>query len=117
MAKPVSANYRPAFSVAMGLVNMAAEMRGVEAYRVARRERTYAISHTRFGVIWVMRQLGIHYERIRDVLHFKDHTSVIHAFRQAEKMRASDEAFRAFTDNLYVWALMQEPLVERQAAA
>lgn len=111
MPKPVSASYRPAFSVAMELVSKAAEMREVDAMRVARaNDRFHDISHPRFGVVWVLRMLDRErwtLNRIAKTLGFKEHTAVRYAFRRAEELRASDETFRAFTDNLYVWALMQ----------
>lgn len=94
----------------MDLVSKAAEMRGVPAVRVARaNDRFHKISHPRFGVVWVLRKLGLTQPRIAELLGFKDHTAVGYAIRRAEQLRAEDEAFRSFSDNLYVWALMQEP--------
>ncbi len=91
---------RPTFSFAMGLVDRASEIRGVDPRRVAKRERTHSISYTRFGVVWVMRQLGFSYPRIAKALSFEDHTSVIHAERRAEQFRRDDPDYRDFTDLL-----------------
>jgi chromosomal replication initiation ATPase DnaA len=108
---------RPAFVMSMDLVNRAAEMRGVPPWRVARRERTRPISYTRFGVVWVMRQFGVHFSKLANLLAMADHTSVLFAYQRAEELRAADPDYRKYTDDLLAYALTKEPQPESEEAA
>lgn len=95
---------RPAFSVTMQLVQKAGEFWGVETWRLLKRERTREIAYPRFGVIWALRECGLTYWAIAKHMNYKEHTAVMHAYRQATRLRSEDNGFKEKTDDLLAYA-------------
>lgn len=84
---------RPGFAVAMQVVDLASEIWGISALRLIQRERTRSISYPRFAVIWALRQIGMTWWDLADHLGFKDHKSVMYAYKQAENFMARDTTY------------------------
>lgn len=111
-----SFNPRPAFRITAAVVEEAARVHQLEAWQLLRRNRERQYSHVRFGIIWVLRQLGGSYNRIRDQLGFEDHKSVMYGHRQAALMRDTDPEYRQWTDDLLRYASTISPMVVAEAA-
>jgi hypothetical protein len=107
---------RPAFSVTAQIVEEAARLHGLEGWQLMRRNRMRQFSHTRFGVIWVLRHLGLTWATIRDQLGFEDHKSVMYGHAKAVAMRRDNPEFLDYTTSLLAFALTREPLVKAEAA-
>ena len=106
---------RPTFSVVADLALRAALLRDVDPSHILRRDRSRKVAHTRWGVMWVLRRYGLSLVRIASVLNLKDHTSVIHGLRMAEKLRRYDADYRQFTDQLMAYAQLLEPQTQQAA--
>ena len=75
------------------------------------------IVHARHAACWVLRErYGLSYPLLGKVLGGRDHSTVIHGYRQAEELRAGDALFRARTDALLLGeALAMAPVKVPQA--
>ena len=84
------------------LVDRAAVIARVDADLILGRVRTAEVSRVRFAVAWAARTALPHYSlpMIARSLGGRDHTTILHAVRRAESLRASDSYFRSLTDRL-----------------
>lgn len=65
------------------------------------RGRSESLCKVRFAVMWVSRiAFGYSTPKIARALGNRDHTTILTGIRRAESLRATDTAFRAFTDGL-----------------
>lgn len=75
--------------------------------------RDKAIIRARFAVCWVAREgLNYSYQMIAAPLGDRDHSTIIHACRRAEYLRATDPEFLRLT-NLLITLVEQRDLAER----
>ena len=95
---------RPAFSVAMQLVQKAGDLWDVPTWRLVKRERTRKVAYPRFAVAWALRETGITLWAIAKHLKYTDHTMVRYACLRAQQMRETDPTFRAKSDALLAYA-------------
>ena len=90
----------PAATVAPigAIVADAADAFGVSVEAVLDRDR---LVRARFAAVWVARELStFSFAHIGRQMGGRDHSTVQHAYRRAERLRASDPAFRVSTDLL-----------------
>lgn len=97
------------------VVDMAAEMWGVASRDITGPLRHQALVEPRFAVYWVARQaLPMSLPQIGRAVGSRDHTTVMHGIRQADRMRARSWEFRRLTDAM-VKAMEEEAEADRRA--
>lgn len=79
-------------TLALSVIVEACRIRRINPSDIMRRTRLRHIARTRFAIMWVLRQHGLTLMEIARMVGVKDHTSVIHGVREAERlMEAEDE--------------------------
>lgn len=83
------------------IVVMAAQVWGVSVSDIYGPSRLAMFSEPRQAVMWVAKQsLPISLERIGDALGKRDHTTIMHGVRQADRLRERDHSYREVTDRM-----------------
>lgn len=99
----------------------AAQIYGMDGEKIRSRSRLPRIVQARQAVAYAIRQranpLEWGYSRIAAFLNLTDHTTIIHAVKQAEKRVARDPAFRAIVDELDAAWLAAPPKVNPDLVA
>lgn len=91
--------HQPATTVGTLLAWVAFEM-GVPASDIRRACSIAPVCRARYAVMWGARSiLSLSYPRIGQLLD-RDHTTICHGVRRAERLRASDPAFRRLTERM-----------------
>jgi hypothetical protein len=116
MPRPVQLHRRIAWRTFTALAEEAARLRGLEPWQVLHITNKRAPSHTRFGMIWVLRQMDVVFADIAEQLGMSDHTSVIHGMNVATRLRDEDPVFRMYTDDLLAFAKSIWPERDAEAA-
>lgn len=98
------------------IVDMAAELWGVASSDIVGPLRAENIVEPRFAVYWVARHtLPLTLPMIGRSVGGRDHTTVMHGIRQADRRRSRDLNFRQLTDAM-VKAMEREAEEDRLAA-
>lgn len=88
----------PVLAPIAAIIADAADAFGVTADAVLARDR---VLRARFAAVWVAREAtNTSFSHLGRQMGGRDHTTAMHAWRRAEVLRASDEAFRRSTDLL-----------------
>lgn len=62
--------------------------------------RSRDVAWVRFAIYWAARAQGLSFPWIGREVGGRDHTTVMHGYRRAEKLRQSDPVFKALCDEL-----------------
>lgn len=99
----------------------AAELYGMDAEKIRSRDRRPEVVRARQAVAYAIRRRATPmewgYSRIAAFLNLMDHTTVIHAVRQAEKRLASDPVFAAIIEELDKAWLASPPRINPEIVA
>jgi chromosomal replication initiator protein len=80
---------------------IAAEYNKLRVEELFARTKIRRIAIPRFGLIWVLRErCGYTLVQLARQFSMRDHTSVLHALRRAEELRADSRSFHAYTEYL-----------------
>ncbi len=91
--------FTPATASVHEIVLMAARSWQVSAADIYADRRAAAITEPRFAAVWVARTaLPISLPRIGQAIGKRDHTTILHALRRAERLRHRNPDFRRITD-------------------
>lgn len=102
----------PALIVSKKLVMAASQITNIPVEELLSRDRRQELAWTRFAIIWALRELKPYvytYPRLAQILGFKDHTSIIHGYRQACAARDEDGLFKYLSDKLLALAKLSDP--------
>lgn len=90
------------------LVRLAADLFNVSAELIRSESRSSPVVRARFAVYWGAHHgSGLSVTRVARMLGGRDHCTVTHGLRRAERLRASDSAFRTLSDRLKAAALKE----------
>lgn len=108
-------------SAMLALRNNVARAFGLEPHALVGQARRKPVVVARHAAVWAlkMRWPKLSYPQIGKMLGGRDHSTLIHAFRQTEERRARDEGLRALIDALVAGTAQPEEIGEvfRRAAA
>ena len=105
-------NPRLTWLVTAMLVDKASQLRGVTPQAIMKVMNKRLPAHTRFGIMWVMRQLDVKLEDICEQTGMGDYSSIIYGVKVATRLREEDPKFRDFTDKLLKFAADARPLAD-----
>lgn len=99
------------------IVDMAAEIWGVSSRDIVGPLRASILTEPRFAVYWVARHtLPLSLPQIGRAMGGRDHTTIMHGLRRADRLRLRCRDFQRYTDAM-VAALEQEREADRRAIA
>lgn len=107
---------RPALSVGVSVMARAAELSSLSLPEMFSDTRVRRIARVRFAAIWALREWGMSWKRIAKAVGYQDHTSAIHGYREAQRLRVSEPGFRELGDALLVHANETGTIREAEAA-
>ncbi len=81
------------------VLELVGEAFGTSAIVIVSHDRHRMIAQARFGVMWVLRELGHSYPEIGRIIQ-RDHTTAIQGVKRANSMREKDSEFLRLTDNV-----------------
>jgi chromosomal replication initiator protein len=84
-----------------GVLMRTAQLSGASLNDLRSDRRARSIAYPRFAAMWAVRHLTSYsLPQIGRALGGRDHTTIMHGIRQADRLRESNPAFRALTDAL-----------------
>jgi hypothetical protein len=112
MPRRMNFNRRLTWLLTAVLVDKASQLRGITPQEIIQVKNKRLPAHTRFGIMWVMRQLDVVLVDICEQTGMGDYSSIIYGLNVAKRLRDEDPEFRDYTNKLLKFAANMRPLAD-----